>query len=91
MFLHAMKVGIVDKQGKPLSKEDYIKQIHLTVTLDAPQEEKKLQQTEDIETTVKKIRTKRNRTPDENKGNANAIGELKSQVKVTAPKNKEIL
>ena len=38
-----MKVGIVDKQGKPLSKEDYIKQIHLTVTLDAPQEEKKLQ------------------------------------------------
>ena len=23
-FLHDMKVGIVDKQGKPLSKEDYI-------------------------------------------------------------------
>ena len=47
-FLHDMRVGIVDKQGKPLPEEEYLKQIHLTVSLDAPQQEKKQQQTVDI-------------------------------------------
>ena len=56
-FLHDMKVGIVDKQGKPLSKEEYAKHYNLTINinLDAPQQEN---QSENTEAAVKKVHTK---------------------------------
>ena len=65
-FLTAMRVGIVDKQGKPLSKEEYLKQITLTVSLEAPPKESP----QPTETAIKKV-AKRNSTPEQRKGKEN--------------------
>ena len=64
-FLTAMKVGIIDRQGRPLTDEEFIKQMTLTVTLEAPpkENEKEEQLAESIETAVKKA-VKRNKTPE---------------------------
>ena len=65
-FLTAMKVGIIDRQGRPLTDEEFIKQMTLTVTLEAPpkENEKEEQLAESIETAVKKA-VKRNKTPEQ--------------------------
>ena len=58
-----MKVGIIDRQGKPLTDAEFLKQMTLKVTLEAPPKQKEEQQAETIETTAKKA-VKRNNTPE---------------------------
>lgn len=87
-YLSTMKVGIVDRQGKSLSKEEYAKQMMLTVSLEAPQQEKKeQQQVEDIETTFKKGSRKRNKTPENIEDKENKKIQVKEGTKKTLKRN----
>ena len=83
-----MKVGIVDRQGNTLTNEEYRKQMMLTVSLEAPQQEKKEQQkVEDIETTFKKGSRKRNKTPENNQDKENKKVQVKEGTKKTLKRN----